>query len=122
MDRDILEVGSHTRNHPNCVNLVSRDEFESELKGSQQDIEKQIGYPVKNFCYPAGSYDDRVINFVKEHYSSACTIVPGFNDLNTPLFELRRISTDENTGLFKSMVSGSYFFVSRLLRRIKGKA
>ena len=120
LDKNILEAGSHTRHHPNCANLTTDAEFEAELKGSKQDIEKEVGYAVDNFCYPAGSYDERVIEHAKKYgYKSASSIIPGFNDATTPIYELRRIPTDENFWLFKAMVSGSHFFISRWWMKIK---
>ncbi len=122
LDKNTLEVGSHTRSHPNCANLTQEEEFESELQGSKADIEKHVGYPVDNFCYPAGSYNNRVIEYVQKYnYQSATTIVPGFNDAHTPLHQLRRVSTNENLWLFKAMISGSYFFMVDLVGRIKGR-
>lgn len=122
LDKNILEVGSHTRNHPNCATLTRDEEFEEELKGSKADLEAKVEYEVKNFCYPAGSYDENVIRFVKKYgYESAVTIIPGFNDTQTDLYQLKRISIDEDFLFFKSLVSGSYFFMSGLLSRLRGK-
>jgi len=120
LDKSILEAGSHTRNHPNCANLVLEEEFESELKGAKADIENKVGYLIDNFCYPAGSYNNKVIDCIKKYgYQSATSIIPGFNDASTSLFELQRIPINENFWLFKSMVSGSFFFISDALQRMK---
>jgi len=122
LDQTILEVGSHTRHHPDCANLSSPEEFAAELQGSKADIEAQMGYTIDHFCYPAGSYDNRVMDYVQKYgYRSATTIHAGFNDPHTSVFELRRIPTDENFWAFKARLSGSFFFVSRLLQWIKGK-
>jgi peptidoglycan/xylan/chitin deacetylase (PgdA/CDA1 family) len=120
LDKSILEVGSHTRNHPNCANLTSEEEFESELNESKSDIEKQLGHPINSFCYPSGSYNNKVVDYIKKYgYQSAASTIPGFNCTNTSLFELKRISTTEDFWLFKAMVSGSYFFLADMLQLIK---
>jgi len=116
LDPTVLEIGSHTRRHPNCTNLTSDREFEDEIYNSKIDIEKNIGRQIKHFCYPAGSYNDRVITRVKEYgYKSAVTIVHGFNDENSDVYELKRMETNESFLLFKASISGSYY----MLRRIK---
>lgn len=116
LDHSVLEIGSHTRRHPNCANLTSDKELEDEIRDSKIDIEKNIGREIKHFCYPAGSYNDRVIAKVKEYgYESAVTIMHGFNDENSDVYRLRRIETNESFLLFKASVSGSYY----MLRKIK---
>jgi len=121
LDKNILEVGSHTVNHPNCANLVSDNELEHELKDSRLEIELKVGYSVRHFCYPAGSYNDDVVKNLKRYdYDSATTIHSGFNDTNTDLFQLKRILACGDMWLFKSMISGSYYFISAVIRRFKG--
>ena len=116
MDPDILEVGCHTRRHPNCTNLVTGEELEDELNNSKLDIEKNTVSKVIHFCYPAGAYNDRVISSLRSYgYKTAVTVEKGFNDECSNLFKLKRIAVDENILFFKAGVSGSY----HMLRRIK---
>ena len=42
LDFKILEIGGHTKSHPNCENLVSETEVEREFLHSKLDIEKAI--------------------------------------------------------------------------------
>ena len=116
LDSQILEIGSHTRSHPNCENLISDDELEREINSSKIDIEKNIGREILHFCYPAGSYNDRVIaNVKKSGYKSAVTVRDGFSDENSDLYQLKRIGVSENFLFFKAYISGSY----NMIRRIK---
>jgi peptidoglycan/xylan/chitin deacetylase (PgdA/CDA1 family) len=116
LDPDVLEIGSHTKRHPDCVKLGSEEEIEDEIYNSKIDIEKMLGYKIIHFCYPAGSYDDRIITKLKEYdYQSAVTIDYGFNDSESDLFRLKRIGVTESFLLFKANVSGSY----SILRKIK---
>jgi peptidoglycan/xylan/chitin deacetylase (PgdA/CDA1 family) len=115
LDPGILEVGSHTKNHPNCINLISNDEFIDEIRDSKVKIEQMVGYEINHFCYPAGSYNDEVIKNVKKYgYKSAVTIDDGFNDQNTDLYKLKRILVTEDFLLFKANTSGSLIFIRRL--------
>jgi peptidoglycan/xylan/chitin deacetylase (PgdA/CDA1 family) len=115
LEPNVLEIGSHTRRHPNCANLTSDKELEDEILDSKIYIEKNTGRMIKHFCYPAGSFNDAVVARVKEYeYESAVTIVHGFNDENSDLFRLRRIETNERFLYFKSSVSGSYYMLQRI--------
>jgi len=44
-------IGAHTLTHPN-VAQVSRSEAESEIVGSKQRIEQEMGEPIEHFSYP----------------------------------------------------------------------
>lgn len=121
LDPEILEIGGHTRRHPNCTNLVTDIELEDELFNSKKDIERNIGRSVEHFCYPAGSYNDKVISAVRKHgYTSAVTIDNGFNDENTDLFKLKRIEAKDLLLYFKASVSGSTGFLRRL-KKFRGR-
>ena len=61
------EIASHTVSHPNLANL-SRAKIKNELEISKNTIEEKIGKLVISFCYPAGKYDERVVEIVKENY------------------------------------------------------
>jgi peptidoglycan/xylan/chitin deacetylase (PgdA/CDA1 family) len=115
LDPAILEVGSHTKNHPNCTNLISNDELIDEIRDSKVKIEQMIGHEINHFCYPAGSYNDEVIKNVKKYgYKTAVTIDEGLNDQNTDLYKLKRILVTEDFLLFKANTSGSLIFIRRL--------
>ena len=115
LDRKILEIGCHTKSHPNLTSLSSSKEFEEEIKNSKIEIERMIGYEIIHFCYPAGDYNKDIINKVKEYeYKSAVTIKHGFNDVTTDVYQLKRIEAPEDFLFFKSLISGSYLFLYRI--------
>jgi peptidoglycan/xylan/chitin deacetylase (PgdA/CDA1 family) len=116
LDTNILEIGSHTRSHPNCTNLTSNKELEDEIHRSKKDIEDIIGREVEHFSYPAGSFNQEVIDMVIQGgYKSAVTIKNGFVDIHSELYQLKRIDPDENPLMFKSRISGT----TSVLRRIR---
>ena len=117
LDRDILEIGCHTQTHPNCANLTKAEEFDRELQQSKAEIEAQVGYDVDHFCYPAGSFNDAVIDHLKRYrFQSAAAVSFGFFDREVDLYRINRIDTNENFLYFKAAVSGSMPFVARLDR------
>ncbi|GEM_PF-2426138 len=119
LNKDILEVGSHTSTHPDCIRLSSDEEFDYELKYSKAKIERMVGYRTDHFNYPAGAFDERVIRQVEAAgYKTAVSLIPGFNDRKTDPFYLKRIYVNENFLFFKASVSGSYFFIKKVLGKI----
>lgn len=53
------EVGCHTRTHPYLTDL-SPDKIRSEIMGSKETLEKNLGHPVPYFAYPFGYYDAEI--------------------------------------------------------------
>jgi peptidoglycan/xylan/chitin deacetylase (PgdA/CDA1 family) len=53
----LVEFGAHTITHP-MLSVISRDEQESEIKGSIQAVEQLTGKPVSSFAYPFGASQD----------------------------------------------------------------
>lgn len=118
LDRDILEVGSHTRTHPDCKRITSYDKLKDEVEHSKIEIERSVGYKVEHFCYPAGAYDDTVLKAVEDAgYKTAVTVTIGNNDIRADLYALKRISVEEDFLLFKANISGSYL----LIKNVKDK-
>lgn len=67
------EIGSHSYSHSSMARL-SDYYLEREMKKSKDDIQELIGREVKSFCYPAGKYDDRAVEKLKEYgYKIAVT-------------------------------------------------
>ncbi|UCG54648.1 MAG: polysaccharide deacetylase family protein [Dehalococcoidia bacterium] len=117
LDPNVLEIGCHTRSHPNCTNLISDEELQNEIYHSKMDIENKTERKVEHFCYPAGSYDDRVIEkVISSGYQSAVTIDYGFNSENTGLYRLKRVEASPSLQEFKARVSGSISFIKRLIK------
>ena len=84
------EIASHTITHPDLTTLDAAG-LEQELAGSKAQLEKQLGVEIVNFCYPAGQYNDTVIEAVKAAgYRGATTVNPGLGEKSMP-FELNRI-------------------------------
>jgi len=119
LDRNVLEIGCHTKTHPNLDNLITEQEFYGELIESKLDIERNMGYRVNHLCYPAGVYNDRVIQYVKKFdYLTATTTIEGFNTYKADLFRLKRLQMKNNFILFKAKISGLYFFIKKLVIKV----
>jgi peptidoglycan/xylan/chitin deacetylase (PgdA/CDA1 family) len=84
------ELAAHTINHSDLTTLEG-EALEEEVAGSRQILRREYGAPVKNFCYPAGRFDETVIAAVEAAgYVGATTEIPGFATKDHP-YELARI-------------------------------
>jgi peptidoglycan/xylan/chitin deacetylase (PgdA/CDA1 family) len=85
------EIGSHTLTHP-ILTTMSSDEREHEIQGAKQLLEEWTHREVAGFCYPNGSFDERVARELREAgHEYACTTLAGRNDEHADRFALRRI-------------------------------
>ncbi len=92
------ELASHTIHHSDLTTLDEAG-LEEELAGSKEMLEDEFHVPVKNFCYPAGQYDDTVIAAVeKAGYVAATTEIPGYATRDEP-YELARFEILGSTGV-----------------------
>lgn len=65
------EVAVHTVSHPNLC-FLNRDAIRYEVMEDRKNLERLVGYPVTGMAYPYGTYDDTVVEVLKEcgiHYS-----------------------------------------------------
>jgi peptidoglycan/xylan/chitin deacetylase (PgdA/CDA1 family) len=84
------ELAAHTINHSDLTTLEGAA-LEEEVAGSRKILQRQYGVPVKNFCYPAGRFDEATIAAVEAAgYVGATTEIPGFATRGHP-YELARI-------------------------------
>ncbi|MDP2804609.1 MAG: polysaccharide deacetylase family protein [Gallionellaceae bacterium] len=108
-----MEVGAHSRTHPRLTGCTD-DELKNEIAGSKTDLEKLIGQPVTQFCYPYGDLDERVVSATREvGYDAATTVQRG------------RARTGDNPMLFRRvLVSGStlpHLFLLKLFGNYEDK-
>jgi len=87
-----ISFGSHGLNHK-ILTKLSQEELIAELQGSMDCLVKKHISHVPILCYPNGTFNTLVINFVKEvGYRASVTTSFGVEELGREsLFELRRI-------------------------------
>ena len=86
----LIDVQSHTRTHPLLPQVDDARSYE-EIAGSKREIEAHVPYALTSFCYPAGLYGPREVEYVREAgYTAAVTTNPGVNAGAGDLLELRR--------------------------------
>jgi peptidoglycan/xylan/chitin deacetylase (PgdA/CDA1 family) len=86
-----MEFGSHTFTHPD-LRGQSVDYLVWQIVGSQEAIAERIGEPVRFFAYPAGYYDQQVIDVLRSAgFWAAVTTQQGDEHTTDNLFDLKRI-------------------------------
>lgn len=96
-----VEIGSHTLNHVN-LSAAETKELVKEVVNSKQLIQEKTGAVVTHFAYPYGKYwsfNNKVINCVKEHYQTAVTAIQGINRLEDNVYTLKRIIISQDESL-----------------------
>lgn len=111
-----MQLGGHTLNH----NWLTNDgiNLEEEIEDSKIFIEEKTGYPVTVFAYPAGMYNDKVLELVKEFYECAVITSRGidfpYSNKDPYLIERETISSKDSMFMFKLKVSGVHRFLRKL--------
>ncbi|HEY3614548.1 MAG TPA: glycosyltransferase [Gaiellales bacterium] len=86
----LVDVQSHTRTHP-LLPQVDDARSREEIAVSKLEIEQHVPYALTSFCYPAGLYGPREVEYVRAAgYAAAVTTNPGVNAGDGELLELRR--------------------------------
>ena len=94
----LVEIGSHTVNHPMLALRAPTEQIE-EIQKSKAALEEIIGKPVKSFSYPFGSYANETLGAVKQAgYACACSTI--FNSVWRPsdTYQLPRIEIKDWDG------------------------
>ena len=92
------ELESHTVTHPDLTTLDDA-QLTAELVDSRREIRRRFGRPARFFCYPAGRYDARVIDAVRQAgYLTATTTQYG-NAGPDQLLTLNRVRINRSDGV-----------------------
>lgn len=86
-----MQVGSHTRRHPNLTRLDDVT-LTDELTTSRTQLEALLRLPVTSLAYPYGAFDQRVVDAAKRAgYTRAAAIFDGVGWLQARPMALRRV-------------------------------
>ncbi|MDQ0197811.1 polysaccharide deacetylase family protein [Neobacillus ginsengisoli] len=104
----IFSIQSHTATHPDLTKI---EDYQYELKGSKEKIEKISGKPVIALAYPYGNFNDRVVKETMKYYRFGITTTPELfseHGIKNELFYIPRIYVKYSTTLkdFAKAVKG----------------
>jgi peptidoglycan/xylan/chitin deacetylase (PgdA/CDA1 family) len=74
-DSGLVQIGSHTRSHPDLTAL-SQAALEAELKESKEMLEELLKTKITTFVYPLGKYNSSVADTAKRYYDD-CLVIEG---------------------------------------------
>lgn len=95
---DGWELASHTDTHPDLTAL-DEEALEREVAGSRRELRERFDVPVRFFCYPAGAYDERVLDAVRAAgYRGATTVEPGLATPEQDPMTLSRVRVEPGDG------------------------
>ncbi len=90
----LIQWGAHTRHHPNLPDL-SQEAIINEIQGSKNDLEQHLKKPITWFAYPYGSYNDFVIQKVKNSgFVGAASTIYGAAQSKDKIYLTPRIMID----------------------------
>lgn len=101
---DSFAIGSHTVNHTR-VALVDTTTALTEVAQSKQIIEQNLKIECDAFCYPDNSYNEQVVDFVREHYQVAVTTDNGLNQVGCDMMRLKRFNMPTHQDPYKLLFS-----------------
>jgi peptidoglycan/xylan/chitin deacetylase (PgdA/CDA1 family) len=103
-----MEIGAHTRRHPQ-LDQLPRQLVREELHSSRQWLESELGLPVPGLAYPYGYSSGTVREAARETgYGYACGVGNRMAGPASDLLELPRLTVRQDTTLsaFRRLVDG----------------
>jgi peptidoglycan/xylan/chitin deacetylase (PgdA/CDA1 family) len=92
-----IELGAHSRSHPELDTIPLNDSVE-EIEGSKVDLERALGIRVTSFAYPHGYSSRSVRNEVRRlGFAAACRVRHALSSTDEDRFALSRIIVSEGT-------------------------
>lgn len=105
--RKRVNFQSHTIFHP-CLPKCIYNEAKFEIGTSKDILQNEFGLNINAISYPNGDYSDRDINISKESgYKCGITVDFGFNNVNTDIYRLKRLSVNDTENLDELIVKAS---------------
>lgn len=90
IDPGIVTVGGHSTHHEILSRLES-NQLDGEIAECGTWLERELGRPIRHFCYPDGAYNAEVRECVGRYFESAVTVEEGWVPPEPKLLELPRI-------------------------------
>jgi poly-beta-1,6-N-acetyl-D-glucosamine N-deacetylase len=98
---------SHSVSHPILINC-NDNKVKKEVEDSKLFLEKNYNFNIFAFAYPNGDWTKREKFYVKRAgYKCILTTIHGYNDFNSDIFSLKRISGGTGKSYFETVVKSS---------------
>ena len=109
LDLSGIEIGAHTRTHPDLGKTTDPLTLADEVIVASRELEELIGRKLRYFAFPYGLYgnlNSTVFQMLKEHgFLGACSAYGGWNEIGGDAFHIERIHGDPNLERIKNWLS-----------------
>lgn len=104
-----VEIGAHTRTHPNLGDITDENLLVDEVIKASCEMQQLIGRKVRYFAFPYGQHvnlNPTVFAMLKEAgFKGVCSAYGGWNDIGGDAFHLQRIHGDPNMSRMKNWLT-----------------
>jgi len=104
-----IEIGAHTRTHPDCGKIDDRARLYDEVVTSGEEIQQAIGHTVRHFAFPFGlpaNMQPLAFEMAYEAgYEGVCSAYGAYNFPGNDPFHLQRIHADDDMLRFKNWLT-----------------
>jgi len=114
-----VDFQSHTVFHP-ILPACSIERALWEVVDSKETLEREHGLKIYALAYPNGDYSDREVDLLQRAgYTCGLTSDPGFNNSETDVFRLRRLTLPDEAGVSEVIVKTSGLWAMLKACRLK---
>lgn len=104
-----IEIGAHTRTHPNLGNVTEPIEIFDEVITATREMESFIGRKINYFAFPYGQYKNlnvEVFQLLKEAgFKAVCSAYGGWNEIGGDPFHIQRVHGDPDFARMKNWLT-----------------
>lgn len=104
-----IEVGAHTRTHPDLGKITSESQLRDEVVGGRDDLEQALGINIRYFAFPYGLHENlnaSAFGIAKDAgFAGVCSAYGGYNLPGEDAFHLQRIHADPEIVLLKNWLT-----------------
>jgi peptidoglycan/xylan/chitin deacetylase (PgdA/CDA1 family) len=104
-----VEIGAHTRTHPDLGKLSDPQQLFDEVITATRELEEAIGKDIKYFAFPFGQVENLnsdVFRLCKEHgFKGVCSAYGGLNFVGDESFHLQRMHGDPKISRMKNWLT-----------------
>ena len=109
MDRAGIEIGAHTRTHPDLGKVTDERVLVDEVVAASIELEAMIGSRVRYFAFPFGqshNLNAKVFGMLREAgFLGVCSAYGGWNEVGEDPFHLQRMHGDPNMQRMKNWLT-----------------
>jgi peptidoglycan/xylan/chitin deacetylase (PgdA/CDA1 family) len=99
-----VEIGAHTRTHPDLGRIDDPQRLRDEVIASAQELERAVGRQIRYFAFPFGqrhNLNRAVFRLAREHgFAGVCSAYGGYNLPHDDPFHLQRVHADPEPSRF----------------------